>query len=301
VDYVLYIMFLVGIYVTLAVSLGFSAGQAGLLSIAHAALFGVGAYTTAITAVSGSMPVASGVVLGAAMAVLVSIPLGVAATRLRGDRFVLAALAYQALATSVFENWIGLTGGPLGIGGVPHGFIPQSGSFTKIEFVCLASVLAGFAIISTRRLSAGPYGWLLHSIRDDEVVALSLGKKVRRTKFQVLAISAALAGAAGGLYASYATFVDPYSFTLNESIAIAAMAIIGGLRTSWGPVLGAVALVLLPEALRFSGLPHAIAASLNQAIFGSALVWIVMFRPQGLLGKRSELTPESGGLSGGRR
>ena len=287
-DYVLHIVTLVGIYATLAVSLELATGQAGLLSIAHAALYGVGAYTTAILSTRAGVPLAVGLGCGVIVAALASIPLGVAATRLRGDRFVLATLAYQALATSLFENWLDVTGGPLGVAGVPRGVFEPPARLANLEIACLALALAAVTMFGTRRLSGGPYGRLMHSIRDDEVVALSLGKNVRGTKFQVLAVSGAMAGAAGGLYASYATFVDPYSFTLNESIAVVAMAIIGGLRTTWGPVLGAAALVVLPEALRFSGLPHTVAGPLNQAIFGGALVWIVMARPQGLLGRSGE-------------
>ena len=281
----MHILTLVGIYATLTVSLAMAAGQAGLLSVAHAALFGMGAYTTAILATTMGVPLVVGLACGVVIAAVASTPLGVAASRLRGDRFVLATLAYQALATSVFENWVNVTGGPLGVAGVPRGIVASWTPFANLEFACLALGLAILTLLLVRRLSRGPYGRLLHSIRDDEVVPLSLGKDVCRIKFQVLAVSGAMAGAAGGLYASYATFVDPYSFTLNESIIITAMAIIGGLRTTWGPVFGAAALVLLPEALRSLGLPHTIAAPLNQAIFGGALVWIVIAKPQGLLGR----------------
>jgi len=227
---------------------------------------------------------AGGLAAALIMGAVASIPLGVAASRLKADRFVLATLGFQALATSVFENWIDLTGGPLGIGSVTHvdfgfGVLPENLGFAFLcfGFTCLTLFISG-------RLSRGPFGWVLHCIRDDEVVAISLGKNVRRVKFQVLAATAALAAGAGGLYAFYATYVDPYSFTLNESILIAAMAIIGGHRSQWGPVFGASILVLLPEGLRFLGLPHSVAAPLYQAIFGSVFVWIVMARPQGAFG-----------------
>lgn len=283
-DYGLHIITLVGIYATLALSLGLQAGQAGLLSIAQAALFGVGAYTSAIFATKIGVPFLIGIACGAIVAAIAAIPIGIAANRLRGDRFILATLAYQALATSVFENWVGMTGGPLGISGVPRGLVFSMSSYLNLEAACFAIGLVILTLFFTQRLSFGPYGRLLHSIRDDEIVALSLGKEVLKVKFQVLTVAGAIAGCAGALYASYVTFIDPYSFTLNESIAIAAMAIIGGIRTTWGPVLGACVLVLLPEVLRFSGLPDSVAASLNQILFGGALVWIVMAKPQGLFG-----------------
>lgn len=283
-DYGLHIITLIGIYAALAVSLSLVAGQIGLLSIAHAAVYGIGAYTTAILVVSVGMPVIGGLACAMVVAAAASIPLGVAASRLNGERFVLVTLGYQVFATSMFENWGSLTGGPLGIAGVSHSVLNSWFSSASVEFAMLSIGFAGLTILVSKQLSRGPFGRLLHCIRDDEVVAMSLGKSVGRVKFQVLATSSALAGGAGGLYAAYATFIDPYSFTLNESIAIAAMAIVGGIRTIWGPVLGATVLVLLPEALRFGGLPHTVAAPLQQAIFGGALVWIVMNRPQGILG-----------------
>lgn len=292
-EYVFHILTLVGIFASLAVSLEILAGQAGLLSLGHAALYGVGAYGTALLVERSALPVALAFAVGIGCAALASVPMGLAAMRLRGDRFVLATLAFQVLATSFFENWISLTGGTLGISGVgreaPGTWLPV----TNGPFVLAAGAVAGLAIAIRGLLSNGPFGRVLHCLRDDEVIALSLGKNVRRAKFQVLAVAGAFAGAAGGLFALYATYVDPYSFTLNESIAVATMAIVGGLRTKWGPVLGAAALVLLPEALRFSGLPHSIAAPMNQVVFGAALVWVVLVRPQGLLG------PAGGGFVGG--
>jgi branched-chain amino acid transport system permease protein len=203
---------------------------------------------------------------------------------LRSDHFVVATLAYQALLTSVFENWVDVTGGPIGISGIQRSVLGQWLLTSNYQFLGLTFCLLALTTLIIVRLSTGPFGRMLHCIRDDEAIALSLGISARRTKLQVLAVSGAIAGAAGSLYAAYATFIDPSSFTLSESIAIAAIAIIGGLRTKIGPVVGAGVYVLLPELLRSLGLPDAIAASINQAIFGGALVWIVISRPQGLVG-----------------
>lgn len=295
-DYLLHIVTLVGIFTALSVSFELLAGQAGLLSLGHAALFGVGAYGTALALTHRGLPASGGLVVGIVCAVIASVPISVAGLRLRGDRFVLATLAFQVLLTSIFENWVGLTGGTFGISGIGWEGTGALQSGAIGSFALIAGVVAGIAIILKILLSTGPFGRVLHCLRDDEAIALSLGKRVNRAKFQVLAVAGGIAGAAGGVFALYATYVDPYSFTLNESIAVATMAIVGGLRTTWGPVLGATALVLLPEALRFSGLPHGIAAPMNQVIFGAALVWVVLARPQGLLG------PLGGSFAGdGRR
>ena len=98
-------------------------------------------------------------------------------------------------------------------------------------------------------------------------------------------VSAALAASAGSLYAHYITYIDPSSFTVMESILVISMVIIGGAGSRWGPVIGAVVLVILPEALRFLGLPIGVAANLRQVIYGIVLVAVMMFRPQGLVGR----------------
>jgi branched-chain amino acid transport system permease protein len=126
---------------------------------------------------------------------------------------------------------------------------------------------------------------VLHAIREDEVFAKAQGKNTVCFKVTAFAVSAALAAMAGSLYAHYITYIDPTSFTVMESILIISMVIIGGAGSLWGPLVGAVVLVTLPEALRFVGLPSAVAANLRQIIYGSLLVIMMMFRPRGLVGK----------------
>jgi len=283
-EYLFHIVIIAGIYASLAVSLSLSAGQAGLLSLAPAAIFGVGAYTTALLASNVDIPLAGGLPCAMAIAAVASIPLAVAASRLRGDHFIMATLGYQVFLASVFENWVDVTKGPLGLASIPRRIFDSWYISSNSEFACLALVLSVLSVFVAMRLSNGAFGRVLHCIRDDESIALALGKDIRRFKFQILMVSGAIAGAAGSLYATYTTFVDPSAFTINESIVVATMAIVGGIRTLWGPVLGAAALVLIPELLRFSGIPHTVAAPLHQAIFGVALIWIVMNLPQGLLG-----------------
>ena len=126
---------------------------------------------------------------------------------------------------------------------------------------------------------------MLHAIREDEVFAKAHGKNTLYFKVTAFAVSAALAAMAGSLYAHYITYIDPTSFTVMESILIISMVIIGGAGSTWGPLVGAFVLVTLPEALRFIGLPSAVAANLRQIIYGSLLVIMMMFRPRGLVGK----------------
>jgi branched-chain amino acid transport system permease protein len=132
-----------------------------------------------------------------------------------------------------------------------------------------------------------PFGRVLKAIREDEVFAQASGKNVAVYKVLVFAISAGLAAIAGVMYAHYISFIDPTSFTVMESIFIVSIVIIGGAGSLWGPVVGAVVLVTLPEILRFIGMPNAVAANLRQIIYGGLLVAFMMWRPQGFIGEFS--------------
>ena len=130
-----------------------------------------------------------------------------------------------------------------------------------------------------------PFGRILQGIREDEIVTAALGKDVNRHKVIVFMIGAFFAGIAGSLYAHYITFIDPSSFTIMESITILLMVVFGGMGSIKGSFVGAVVLVVLPELLRFLGLPSSIAAPLRQMIYGLLLTVLMLYRPQGLLGK----------------
>jgi len=284
-EYILHILILAGIYTVLAVSLNLLAGHAGLLSIAHAAFYGLGAYTSALLAAYLGVPFLVGVLVGMAVAALVSFAISLPSLRLHDDYFVIATFGFQMILFSIFNNWIDLTRGPLGIPGIPQPMIFGWTIRSHVDFVVLAFIFATFAYIIMGRISSSPFGRILRAIREDEVFAQSLGKNTLWFKVTAFAVSAALAASAGSLYAHYITYIDPTSFTVMESILVISMVIIGGAGSRWGPLIGAVVLVTLPEALRFIGLPSSVAANLRQIIYGILLVVMMMVRPRGLVGK----------------
>lgn len=283
-EYVLHILVLIGIYTILAVSLDLLAGHTGLLSIAHAAFYGLGAYTSALLAVHTGAPFLVGILVGMAVAALVSLVVSLPSLRLHDDYFVIATFGFQMILFSVFNNWMDLTRGPLGIPGIPQpsffGWTLQS----HVGFVVLAALLATFAYVVVGRISTSPFGRVLRAIREDEVFVNALGKNTLRFKVTAFAVSAALAASAGSLYAHYITYIDPTSFTVMESILVISMVIIGGAGSPWGPLIGAVVIVTLPETLRFVGLPNSVAANLRQIFYGTLLVVMMMVRPRGLVG-----------------
>ncbi len=283
-DYLIHVFILIAIYTTLAVSLDILAGYAGLLSIAQAAFYGLGAYSSALLAVNFGAPFLVGMVAGMAIAALVSFVVSLPSLRLHDDYFVIATFGFQMILFSLFNNWMDLTRGPLGIPGIPQPIVFGWTVQSNFEFVFLATSLASFAYFIVRRAVISPFGRVLRAIREDEMFAQSMGKNTLHFKVTAFAISAALAASAGSLYANYITYIDPTSFTVMESILVISMVIIGGAGSRWGPVIGAVVLVTLPEALRFLGLPSSVAANLRQIIYGVLLVLMMMFRPQGLAG-----------------
>jgi branched-chain amino acid transport system permease protein len=284
-DYLLHILVLVCIYATLTLSLDLLAGHTGLLSIAHAAFFGLGAYTSAILALRFGATFAMGVLMGMAVASVASLVASLPSQRLSDDYFVITTFGFQVIVSSVFNNWVGATRGPLGIPGIPPPTIFGWTFRTPFGFVVLAAALATLAYLVVDRVSTSPFGRVLRAIREDEVFAHSLGKNTHLFKVAVFALSAALAASAGSLYAHYIAYIDPTSFTVTESILVVSMVIIGGAGSRAGPVIGAAVLVILPEALRFIGLPGSAAANLRQIIYGTLLVIMLIVRPRGLVGK----------------
>jgi branched-chain amino acid transport system permease protein len=284
-EYVFHILIIVAIYTTLAVSLDLVAGHTGLLSIAHAAFYGLGAYTSALLSVmlgaSFSVGFLLGMLVGAAFSIIVSLP----SLRLHDDYFVIATFGFQMILLSGFKNLENLTRGSIGIVNIPRPSILGISIQSQGGLASLAILFAVLAYAVVSRLTTSPLGRVLRAIRENETLAESLGKNTLLFKVSVYAVSAALAAMAGSLYAHYITYIDPTSFTIMESILVISMVIIGGPGSRWGPLIGAVVLVTLPEALRFIGLPSSVAANLRQIIYGALLVIMMMFRPRGLVGK----------------
>jgi branched-chain amino acid transport system permease protein len=286
-EYLLHILILVGIYIILSSSLNLIAGYTGILSIAHAAFYGVGAYVAALMALKLNSPFLVNITCGVLLAGLLGVLVGVPSLRIRDDYFVIATFAFQVITFNVLNNWVSFTSGPMGLPGIPQ---PEIFGFQFDSHLKFLFLVVGFGIIVflvTRRIVESPFGRVLKAIRDDEVFALAAGKNVAAFKVLVFVIGAGMAAVAGALYATYITFIDPTSFTVMESIFIISIVIIGGAGSLWGSVLGAAVLVILPEALRFIGLPSSIAANVRQIIYGALLVIFMMWRPQGFLGEYS--------------
>jgi branched-chain amino acid transport system permease protein len=185
------------------------------------------------------------------------------------------------------NNWVDLTGGPMGLPGIPQPVIFGWVVDSHIDFLLLSGFFAASVFLICRRIVNSPLGRILKSIREDETFTSAAGKSIAFYKVLIFSISAGMASIAGVLYANYITFIDPTSFTVMESIFIISIVIIGGAGSLWGPVVGSIVLVSLPELLRFVGLPSSVAANIRQILYGSLLVVFMIWRPRGLVGNYS--------------
>ena len=284
-EYLLHVLILIGIYVILSISLNLIAGYAGLLSIAHAAFYGVGAYVIALMALNVGSHFLINIICAIVLCGLLGALVGIPSLRIRDDYFVIATFAFQVIAFSVLNNWVDFTGGPMGLPGIPQPELFGWRISSHIEFLIIVGAFCLIALWISHRIIHSPFGRILKSIREDEVFTQSVGKNVAAYKVLVFVIGAGMASVAGAMYAYYISFIDPTSFTVMESIFIISIVIIGGAGSFWGPVVGAIVLVTLPEALRFVGMPSSIAANMRQIIYGGLLVAFMMWRPQGLMGE----------------
>ena len=284
-EYLLHILVITGIYIILTLSLNLVVGYTGLASLGHAAFSCVGAYTSALLALNYGVSPWLGLIIGACVAAVLGVVIGAPSLRLKGDYLAIATFGLGVIVYSVAKNWVSVTRGPMGLPGIP-GFSFFGMQVSAVwAYLILVAVFVLLTFFVMRRIVDSPFGRILRAIREDETAALAVGKDVNKYKIIVFAIGAFFAGIAGSLYAHYITFIDPSSFTVMESITILLMVVFGGMGSLSGSFIGAAVLVILPELLRFVGMPSSVAAPLRQMIYGLLLVIIMLKRPQGIVGK----------------
>lgn len=269
--YLIHLLILVGIYAILAVALQLAMGFTGLLNLGHIAFYCIGAYISALLALSG-WPFWLCILLAGIGAMLFGFLLAVPTNKLKGDYLALATLGFSFVIYAVTLNWTGLTRGPLGLPGIPKpslfGFVFSD----NLSFLILTFIIALISCLVVKKITSSPFGKVLEAIRDNELAVRILGKNTFKMKSYALGISAFFAGIAGSLYAHYITFIDPSSFTLLQLIPVIAIVIIGGLASLKGTIIATVVLVLLPEPLRFIGFPSSIVGPARQMIYALLLL-----------------------------
>ena len=278
-DYLYSILILIGLFIILASSFDLVIGHCGLISIAHPIFYAIGAYVSAMLAKHNIMPIPLAMLSGGVVAFVASALVAVPALRVSGDYLLIASIGFQ-LGLIELAKHIHEIGGAGGLTNIPSFLIRDYG---RESYVVLVLVLAGLTVLFIKWLTQGPYGRMMAAMRDDELAFSMLGRNAIWVKVLVFGIGSGIAGIAGGLYAHYFRFLEPDQFGLLQSSAVLTMVVVGGLRTAWGPVIGALVLQLMPQMITFFNLPPSVLGPLQGLIF-TGLVLVFMFkRPQGLL------------------
>jgi branched-chain amino acid transport system permease protein len=268
-DYFVHVAILVLLYAILGISYNLLMGYTALFSLAHAAMFGIGAYASALFATSLGLNVWLALCVAVAITAASGAVIGIPALRVRSHYLVVLSFGFQMVIYSLMMNLVSFTGGEGGIGGIPK---PQLIGITvksKFQYLVTIGVITILVFLIARKLGGSPFVRVLKAIRDDEEATKALGKNILSFKVTVFMVSGALAAVAGSLYAHYITFINPFTFSLAESVFILAIVVFGGSGNIWGSVFGAVVLVSVPELLRFvRGFSEAIAGPFRHMLYG---------------------------------
>jgi len=283
--YVAHYLVMVGIYTILAVSLNLLVGYAGIFSLAHAAVYGIGAYASALVALKLGLGFWGGLIVAAVAGACAAALVGIPSLRVAGDYYIVASFGLQVVILTVFMNWTDLTNGHAGLAGIPRPRVFGLVIDNPFKYVVLSLTLATLTYAICHRLTNSAFGRTLRAVREDEIAAQATGKNVVLVKIVITTISSALGALGGSLYAHYITYINPSSFTLEESIFIASLVILGGTERLAGPVVGAFILLAVPEALKFLAIPDTVAAPMRQILYGALLILFMFVRPEGILGR----------------
>jgi branched-chain amino acid transport system permease protein len=276
-DYYRDIMTLTCIYIVLALGLNIIVGQAGLLNLGYVAFYAIGAYTYAILSTKFGLSFWPGLVAGGAMAAFFALVLGAPTLRLRGDYFAIVTLGLGEITRIILNNWDSMTGGPNGIPRVGRPVIAGYVLHTTFDFYYLILIISVGTVFAMKRIMASRIGRAWIAIREDEIAAEAMGINTFRLKLLAFVLGSAWAGLTGVFFAAKMAFVSPESFTFFESVMILCMVVLGGMGSIPGIILGALLLITLPEIFRDF-------QDYRMLAFGAALVLMMIFRPQGLLG-----------------
>ena len=288
--YLLAVGIVVLIYALLAIGLNLQYGETGLINFGHVAFFALGAYASALLSLRG-WPLVVGFTVAAVVAAVAALPLGLAALRLREDYLAIVTLGFSETVRLVLQQEAWLTQGVQGLPGIPKLFGALGrGTADLAIFLTLAAVVA-LAAWATLLLQRSPFGRLLRAIRDNEAAVIALGKDPARLKIQVFMFGAALAGLAGAFYAHFLSFISPEQFVPLVTFYVWMSIILGGVGSVRGALAGTLLLVAFLEGSRFlrdllPGIAEVQMASVRLAVVGLAIILFVLYRPQGLFGKR---------------
>ncbi len=285
--YILHVLVVTGIFIIAAMSLNLLLGYAGQLSLGHVAFFGIGAYASALVSLGFDVsfftlkpkPVWIAMLCGIIAAGLSGWLIGRIAFKVRGAYFVIVSISFVEVVRLVAVNWVELTQGPMALNNIPPLTLGSLTMWKKPENYWLVLAVAVVCFVLIKRLVNSRAGRAMVALAENEPLALSVGVDATRTLVFAAVVSAAMAGAAGALYAHYVRIVDPDVFLFIYTVVMVIMVVTGGKGTLAGPIVGGLIFGLLPEGLR----ALAIAPELQWIAYGVLMVLVVYFLPAGIV------------------
>lgn len=279
-QYVLHIAVLSLMYILLASSLNVIVGYTGQYNIGHVAFFAIGAYTAAIISTRFEINFLLVILLSGITASLFSLLLGLPTLRLRGIFFAFTTLGFAEITRLTILNWRSLTRGPFGIPGIPIPKLFGISLSSNTHFYFIIFILLALMLFMTYRIINSRIGRAWISIREDEQASASMGVDTFKYKIMNLMYGTFWAGTGGAFFAYFAGYISADSFILDESFRFFAMVLVGGTGTLAGPILGGALLTILPQIFRSF-------ARYQMIIYGLAILLIIHYKPEGLLGGRT--------------
>ena len=276
--YLLHVATLILVYLPLTLGQNLITGNSGQISMGHAALYGTAAYMTAILAVTYHWPMPAILVVAVIALAALGLVIGLPAIRISGDYLFIVTIGINLVFLDIVTQWVPVTGGPSGMPGIP---IPAIGPLVladTISFYYFTLALAGLAMGVVLLVVHSRFGRVIEALRDDPIAAQASGLSVTTTRVAVFVIGAAIAALAGVANAYFIGFVGPQDFGIPQSLLIFEMAILGGLGSVPGSIIGTMLMIGIPEILR--------PLQPFQLGLGGLIILVMMVRrPQGILGK----------------
>ncbi|HIH45371.1 MAG TPA: branched-chain amino acid ABC transporter permease [Candidatus Methanoperedenaceae archaeon] len=294
-DYALDALIYTGIYAILTISLNLEAGCTGLMNFGKVAFFATGAYTTALLTTSGVPVIFSaiaGVLLSAVFGLLVALP----TLRLRADYLAIVTIAFGEILRMFLHNEDWLTGGPIGIRGIPQPLYQYfDGSYLLFYLFIVFITLVACYFIAELVINS-PFGRVLRAIRDDEDAVAALGKNTFLFKTQAFVIGACIASIAGTLFAHYLSFISPDMFLPTLTFSIWTIMVIGGRGNNLGVITGSVLITVFERGSRFIKdyieMPFGLEPyNVRIIVIGLLLILFIIYRPDGMLRERKSRSP----------
>ena len=293
INFIIYLLTMIGIYSLLAMSLNFQVGFTGLINFGQVAFFCIGAYTSSLLVVNAGVPIIVGFLAAMALSGILGYIMSIPTKSLKSDYWAIATLASAEIVRlfALNEDW--LTAGPFGVMGIP----PILKDLISIDaypvfylFFVIVCIIIVYILLSM--LANSPFGRDLKAIRDEEELCLSLGKDTQKLKLQAMVVAGTVGGLAGALFAFYIQFISPENFRPIETFLMWAMIIVGGRGNFMGAIAGALVIQLFNVSTRFMPLGSDSMAALRMTIIGVLIIVFLLYRPEGLIKEKKKVYDE---------